>query len=209
MTDMATWVTGGIAALAAIASAYFAWRAERSQRAATTAAEKAADSADKAQRIQVRPALRFEWDERPEEDAYNVPIVLSYLVRNVGHGTAVIDRVRLFEHGNLRVEFHDTRGLEQKIADQFDSDIFQRIEGVRLEAIPARLNLPALTDNDRALAVGTTRVLFALKIDPAHAARISSRFRARVSAQARYQSLTGDVFDTDQQFSDVRHQPNP
>jgi len=158
VTDLAIWVTGGVAALAAVASSYFAWRAERSQVAAAAAqqeaakaAQEAAGSADRAQRTQVRPTLRFEWDQGAAEDAYNVPIVLTYRVRNVGHGTAVLECVRLLEYGNLRMEFRDTRGFEQKLAEQFDVDIFQRLIGVRLDSVPARLNLPALTEGDRAL----------------------------------------------------------
>jgi hypothetical protein len=213
MTDVATWVTGGIAALAAAVSVIFAWRADRSQRAAaaaqgeaTKAARHAAEAADRAQRIQVRPTLRLEWDQRPAEDADNVPIVLSLLARNVGHGTAVIERVRLFEYGNLRVEFQDTRGLKLQIAEQFDLEIFQRLEGVRLESIPARLEIPALTEADRALEVGATRALFALIVDPAHAARICGKFRHHTTAQVSYRSLAGEEFETDQQFSDVRTQ---
>jgi hypothetical protein len=212
MTDVATWVTGGLAGLAAAASAYFAWRADRSQRTAvnaqqeaTAAAKAAAESADKAQRTQVRPALSLEWDQRREFPAINAPILLSHTIRNVGHGTALIESIGLFERGNLRLEFHDTRDLEQKLAEQFDVEIFQRLEGVLMRSIPVELYIPPLTDIDRALEVGATRTLFKLKIPDEHAPRIASKFREHSSARILYRSLTGDEFSTAQQFADVRN----
>ena len=212
MTDLATWITGGAAAVAAIASAIFAWLANQSQQAAmaaqqraTEAAGQAAEAADRAQRIQVRPALRIDWDQRAAEDVFNVPILLTLYVRNVGHGTAIIERVMLFERGNPRLDFGDTRNIEQELAEQLDVEIFQRLEGVPIAAIPGGLRISPLTDNDRALEVGVTRELFVLSIAPAHAARISNNFRNHVLAIVRYRSLTGEVFDTDRQFADVRN----
>lgn len=216
MTDMATWITGGVSAAAALFSLYFARRADRAQGAAVTAqreanqaAREAAESAEKAQRIQVRPALRLEWDDRLELPATNAPVPLSLLVRNVGHGTAAIERIRLFEHGNLRVEFHDTRGIEQRLVEQCDVELFQVLVGVRMDAIPAELDITPLTDVDRALEVGASRALFVLKIPGAHARRIVERFRARSSAQVLYRSLAGEEFNTDQQFADLRDPERP
>lgn len=212
MTDLATWITGGVSALAAVVAIYFAARADRAQRTAviaqqeaTQAAREAAESADKAQRIQVRPALRLQWTERPLLPANNAPIVLSLEVRNVGHGTATIERVRLLEYGNLRVEFHDTRGAEQRIVEQFDTEIFQRLEGVLMQAIPVQLRVPPLTEVDRALDVGAIRVLFELEIGAAHAARIIAKFRQHCSANVQFRSMAGEEFNTDQQFADLRN----
>lgn len=211
MNDVATWITGGISAIAAVVSVYFATRADRSQRAAVTAqleateaANAAAVAADKVQRIQVRPALRFEWDEQRMVPANNSPVLLSHVVRNIGHGTAVIDRIKLFEWGNLRVDFHDTRGFEQKLVEQFDTDIFQRLEGVRMHSIPVELCIPPLTNIDRGLEVGATRTLFELKIPFEHASRIATKFREHSSAHVVYRSLTGDEFNTEQQFVDAQ-----
>jgi hypothetical protein len=211
MTDLATWITGGLAAVAAVASAYFAWRADRSQCAAvaaqkdaTEAAKAAAESADKAQRIQIRPALHMILDARPAVDALNAPTLLSLIVRNVGHGTAVIERVKLFQYGNPSMEYHDTRGYEQRIFEQFDEEIFLRLAGDRLASGIAQLHLPQLTDIDRALETGASRTIFALRIDPPRAARIVQRFREGLTAQVIYRSLTGDEFNTDQQFADLR-----
>jgi hypothetical protein len=210
MTDLATWITGGVSAIAAAVSVFFAFRADRAQsaaavaqREATQAAREAAESAEKAQRIQVRPALRLEWAEERELPANNAPILLSRLVRNVGHGTASIERIRLLEHGNLRVEFHDTRGIEHRLIEQFD-ELFLVLEGVRMNVIPAELCIPPLTDIDRALEVGASRALFVLRIPAAHACRIAERFRERSSAQVLYRSMAGEEFDTDQQFANLR-----
>jgi hypothetical protein len=215
MTDLATWITGGVSAAAAVFSLIFARRADRAQSAATVAqreatqaAREAAESAEKAQRIQVRPALRLEWDERPVLPANNAPILLSRAAHNIGHGTASIERIRLLEHGNLRVEFHDTRGIEQRLIEQFD-ELFQVLMGVRMGTIPVELSIPPLTDVDRGLEVGASRVLFELRIPGAHARRIVERFRERSSAQVVYRSLAGEEFNTEQQFADVREERRP
>jgi hypothetical protein len=211
MTDLATWITGGVSALAAVVAVNFAARADRAQRTAvaaqreaTQAAREAAEAADRVQRIQIRPALSLEWADRRVLPANNAPILLSRVVRNVGHGTAVIEHIKLFEHGNLRVEFHDTRGIEQKIVEQFDVELFQPLEGVLMHSIPVELYIPPLTDIDRALEVGATRALFELKIGAEHAPRISAKFREWSSAEVLYRSLSGEEFSTDQQFADVR-----
>lgn len=215
MTDLATWMTGGVSAIAAVFSLLFARRADRAQNAATAAqreatqaAREAAESAEKAQHIQVRPALRLEWGERPVLPGNNVPIVLSHVAHNIGHGTALIERIRLLEHGNLRVEFHDTRGIEQRLIDQFD-ELFQVLMGVRMGTIPVELSIPPLTDIDRGLEVGARRVLFELRIPGDHVRRIVARFRERSSAQVVYRSLAGEEFNTEQQFADVRKEHRP
>ena len=207
MTDLATW----IAAIAALASACFAWLAVRSQRAAvdaqeeaTAAAREAAASADKAQRIQFRPALHVSFQQHRDPDVDGMPVTLALAVRNVGHGTAVIEGIRLFQYGNASMEYHDTRGAEQKLTEQFDGELFLRLAGVRLEST-AELHLPPLTDIDRALETGATRTIFSLRItDTTRAARIVDRFREGLTAQVMYRSLAGDAFNTDQQFQDLR-----
>lgn len=140
----------------------------------------------------------------------NAPILLSRVAHNIGHGTASIEQIRLLEHGNLRVEFHDTRGMEQRLIEQFD-ELFQVLMGVRMGTIPVELSIPPLTDVDRGLEVGASRVLFELRIPGAHARRIVERFRERSSAQVVYRSLAGEEFNTEQQFADVReeHRPRP
>lgn len=119
-------------------------------------------------------------------------------------GQPRLSALGLLEHGNPRVEFHDTRGVEQRLIEQFDAELFQVLEGVRMDAIPVTLRIPSLTDVDRALEVGASRALFVLKIPEAHAPRIVQRFRERSSAQVVYRSMTGEEFNTDQQFADLR-----
>lgn len=75
---------------------------------------------------------------------------------------------------------------------------------VRMSTILVELSMPVLTDTDRGLEVGASRVLFDLKIPGAHARRIVERFRERSSAQVVYRSLAGEEFNTEQQFADVR-----
>jgi hypothetical protein len=215
MIDLATWITGGVSAAAAVFSLIFARRADRAQSAATAAqreatqaAREAAESADRAQRVQVRPALRLEWDERAVLPGHNVPILLSRVAHNVGHGTASIERIRLLENGNLRVDFHDTRGTEQRLIEQFD-ELFEVLMGVRMGVIPVELTIPPLTDADRGLEIGASRVLFELRIPGAHARRILERFREQSSAQVIYRSLAGEEFNTEQQFADVREERHP
>ena len=135
-------------------------RGDRRPKGATQAAREAAESAEKAQRVQVRPALRLEWDERPLLPANKAPILLSRVAHHIGHGhgTASIEHIRLLEHGNLRVELHDTRGMEQRLIEQFDQ-LFQVLMGVRMDTIPVELSIPPLTDVDRGLGVGASGTL--------------------------------------------------
>lgn len=215
MTDLATWITGGISALAAAAAVYFAARADRAQRAAvmaqreaTAAAREAAGSADKAQRIQIRPALRIDLDQQRGTNANGTPVILTLTVRNVGHGTAVIERVKLFQYGNPGVDYNDTYGFEQKLSEQFEQAIFLPLAGLPLTGAPAGLSLPALTDSTRALEAGATREIFTLSIGTPAASRIVARFHAGLTAHVIYRSLAGDEFSTHQQFADLRESGN-
>ena len=210
MIDLATW-TSVISAIAAVVAVYFSARATRAQRAAvvaqqeaTAAARDAAKSADKAQRIQIRPALRINLDQQHGSNANGTPVTLTLTVRNVGHGTAVIERVKLFQYGNPGVEYTDTHGYEQKLLEQFDQAIFVPLAGLPLTGAAAGFSLPPLTDSTRALEVGATRDIFTLTIGTPAADRIVARFRAGLSAHVACRSLAGDEFSTDQQFADLR-----
>lgn len=211
MTHLATWITGGISAVAAAAAVWFAARADRAQRTAvmaqreaTAAAREAAESADRAQRIQIRPALRIALDEQCGANPNGTPSILTLSVRNVGHGTAVIDRVKLFQFGNLSLDYNETYGFEQKLSEQFEAAIFVPLAGLPLSGAAAGLMLPPLRDSTRALEVGATRELFGLRIGTPAASRIVARFHAGLTAHVVYRSLAGDEFSTDQQFADLR-----
>jgi hypothetical protein len=211
VTDLATWITVGVAAAAAVTWGYFSWRAQRARREAVVlerrtggSARKSAESVDKAQRVRCGPALHVEWDQRATEGVGVAPVLLACRVRNTGDDTALIEGVRVLERGNLRLEFRDTRGNKEKILKQFDVGIWQCLLGVRLESTSARLTIPDLTDNDRALKVGATRTLLVLTIERTHALRICEKIRAHVDVQLIYRSTAAIGFDTEHRVADLR-----
>lgn len=210
MADLATWITGGISAIAAVVAVYFAARADRAQRTAVVAqqeaaaaAREAAESADKAQRINIRPALHLQLSKQQGSSFFGTELAVELRVSNVGHGTAVIDCVKLFQYGNPGIEYHDTSGFEQKLREQFDEKIFVPLVGHRMEMAAAVLTLPALTDSTRALEAGATRTVFTLKFGMA-GPNIRTRFNEGLTAQVVYRSMAGDLFNTEQQFADLR-----
>lgn len=86
-------------------------------------------------------------DQQGGANANGTPTVLTLSVRNVGHGTAVIERVQLFQYGNASVDYNDTYGFEQKLSEQFETAIFVPLAGLLLSGAAAGLALPALRDS--------------------------------------------------------------
>lgn len=207
--DGLEWVFGALSVLATFISAYFAWRAVQAQREAASAAKQAAASAERIQRIQFRPAIVFEWDQEPELPGVNAAQVLRLNIRNVGHATAVLERIRLFEYGNLRLDYTETHGTGQRQLEDFDVEFFQTLAGARLAVYPASASMLELNDQQRAMEVGAVRALFAIKIPAAHADRVIGRFREGATARVSYRSLAGEEYDTEEQFADLRRPVAP
>ncbi len=183
-------------------------RAARSQHDAAEALHAAMESARRSQELAARPVLRFSWDVRGRvPDVGHSPVVFAATVTNVGHGTAVIERVRILTQGVLRLTYSSTEGdgLEH-LNDEFDREVFQRIAGTRMETLSAHLTLAPLTDSTRALEVGGRLDIFRMQLY-AHQAELLERGLESAAVHVSYRSLGGARFEASEQFADLKDDP--
>jgi hypothetical protein len=209
-----------IAAVALLAHGLRVWReSARLQKEAIEAASRAAasqhaaaetlritlESARFAQELAFRPALKFSWEVRGHiPDVGHSPVVFAATVTNVGHGTAVIERVRILTQGVARLEYSNAEGEElARLAEEFDREVFQRLAGTRLETLAAQLTLAPLTDSARALEVGGRLDIFRLQLY-AHQAELLEPNLAAATVHLSYRSLAGARFETAEQFAQSR-----
>jgi hypothetical protein len=129
--------------------------AARWQKDAAEAARATVESAERAQRTTSRPIIRLSLEWHRVLAANNSPIDFVIRVKNVGHGTAVVEQVQIFTWGNLNVSYARTDvGHHPSLEEQFDSDVFLRLLGMRMSALPATLEISPLTEATRAIDVG-------------------------------------------------------
>lgn len=219
----AVQVLGLVAAVALLAYGLRVWReSARLQKESIEAASRAAasqhaaaetlrvtlESARFAQELAFRPALRFSWEVRGHvPDVGHAPVVFAATVTNVGHGTAVIERVRILTDGIARLEYSKAEGDEHaRLAEEFDREVFQRMAGTRLETLSAQLTLAPLSDTTRALEVGGRLDVFRVQLY-AHQAELLESSLAAATVHVSYRSLAGTRFEAAEQFaaSQTRH----
>jgi hypothetical protein len=183
-------------------------RAARSQHEAAEALHAAMDSARRAQELASRPVLRFSWEVRGRvPDVGHSPVVFAAAVTNVGHGTAVIERVRILTQGVLRIEYSSAEGEElERLKEHFDREVFQRIAGTQMETLSAHLTLAQLTDSTRALEVGGRLDIFRLQLY-AHQAELLEHGLESAAVHVSYRSLAGARFEAADQFADLKDGP--
>jgi hypothetical protein len=182
-------------------------RAARSQHDAAEALHAAMDSARRAQELASRPVLRFSWEVRGRVDVGHSPVVFAAAVANVGHGTAVIERVQILTQGVLRMEYSSCESEElERLKAEFDREVFQRIAGARMETLSAHLTLAPLTDSTRALEVGGRLDIFRLQLY-AHQAELLENGLEAAAVHVSYRSLTGARFEAAEQFADLKDGP--
>jgi len=171
---------------------------------AAEASRAALQAAQRMQELASRPALKLFVDIRGHvPDVSNAPVIFCACAANVGHGTAVIERVRVSYGGAVRVEYTGTGGDVGRLQEQFDREVFQRITGVGLEALSAQLTYAVLTDSTRALEVGGRLELFSVQLF-AHNAHILERGFRELGVGIGYRSLSGAWFETAEQFAGLR-----
>ncbi len=185
-----------------------AGRAARSQHETAEALRAAMDSARRAQELAGRPALRLAWEVRGRvPDVGHSPVVFAATVTNVGHGTAVIESVRMLTHGVVRLEYSRAEAEElERLKEQFDREVFRSIAGTGLATLEAHLTLAGLSDGTRALEVGGKLDLLRVQLY-AHQSELLEHGLEAASVEVSYRSLTGARFETAQQFADLRDQP--
>ena len=178
------------------------------QRDTAQAARATVEAAERTQRIASRPALLLYSDWQREFEASNSPMTLLVGVKNVGHGTPVVERIQISQWGNPpQLDYRTTEsGNREQLEQQFDVEIFQRVVGDRLETLSATLNLESLAEGTRALEVGGKRFIFRLHVRGADYERVVKGF-THVSANVGYRSLAGETFDIAEQFAALRAEP--
>jgi type II secretory pathway pseudopilin PulG len=183
-------------------------RAARSQYDAAEALRAAIESARRTQELAARPVLRFSWEVRGRvPDVGHSPVVFAATVTNVGHGTAVIEQVRILTQGVARVTYSSAEGdgLE-RLKEELDREVFQRIAGASLEALSAHLTLAPLTDSTRALEVGGRLDIFRVQLY-AHQAQLVEYGLEAAAVHVSYRSLAGARFEASEQFADLKDGP--
>jgi len=150
------------------------------ERATAEALAAAMDATRRAQELAARPVLRLAWDVRGRvPDVGHTPVVFAASVTNVGHGTAVIESVRLLTHGVVRVAYSSAEGDElERLKAEFDREVFRSITGGKLDVLRVQLY--------------------------AHQAELLEHGLEAVSVQVSYRSLAGTRFETAEQFADLR-----
>ena len=180
-------------------------RAARSQHEAAEVVRATVESAWRVQELAARPVLRFGWEVRGRvPDVGHSPVVFAACVTNVGHGTAVIERVQISTHGTLRLDYTRAEGAD--LADleaAFDREVFQRIVGTGLETLSAHLTLAPLGDDTRALEVGGRLDLVRVRLY-AHQAELLEGGLQAASVNVVYRSLAGARFESGEQFADLQ-----
>ena len=178
--------------------------------AASESLRSAVESARLAQELALRPVLHLALEVRGLiPDVGHTPVVFAGCVANVGHGTAIIERVRLAAREVVHLDYTSTAGsAQQQLEDQFDRELFRSLAGAKLSDLSARLTLTPLLDSSRALEVGGRVDLFRLQVFGHHADLVEEACRG-LGISVQYRSLTGACFDASEQFSGLRRLPNP
>lgn len=180
-------------------------RTALSERETAAALAAAMDSARRVQELAARPVLRLAWDVRGRvPDVGHSPVVFAASVTNVGHGTAVLERVRMLTHGAVRIEYSSAEGDElERLKEEFDREVFRSITGTGLATLEAHLTLAQLTDGTRALEVGGKLDILRVQLY-AHQAELLEHGLEALSIQLAYRSLAGARFESAEQFADLR-----
>ena len=178
-------------------------------RTAADATRHAVESARQAQELALRPVLRLSLEVRGLiPDVGNTPVVFAGCVVNVGHGTAIIERVQLSAREVAHLDYRTTAGSEQQLEEQFDRDLFRSLAGAKLEDLSAHLTLTPLIDSTRALEVGGRLDLFRLQVF-AHNADLVEQACRGLGIAVEYRSLTGASFDASEQFAGLGREASP
>jgi hypothetical protein len=180
-------------------------RAAASQHAAAETLRITLESARFAQELAFRPALRFSWEVRGHiPDVGHSPVVFAATVTNVGHGTAVIERVRILIQGVERLAYSNVEGEELgRLKEEFDREVFQPLAGTRMETLSAQLTLAPLADSTRALEVGGRLDVFHVQLY-AHQAELLEHRLAAATVHLSYRSLAGTRYEAADQFSGTK-----
>lgn len=177
-------------------TARLALQAAELQAQAIQSARAAVEAAARVQRLASRPVLRIGLAVQGLGDVGRTPVVFALRVQNVGHGTAVIEEVRLRVRGEPALSYDTaTAGLAQRV----DSEVFQRAVGASLRSLSADLHVMPLTDDARALEAAGSLDLLRVQVF-AHNAEAVEQGLTTLSAEVGYRDLDGGRYTSAEQF---------
>jgi len=215
------WVVQGVVvAAAAVALVYALWLQRGQSQAARAAGEvaretarlslqaaelqaqsiqsarAAVEAAARVQRLAARPVLKVGLAVQGLSDVGRTPVVFALRIHNVGHGTAVIDEVRLRVRGELALSYDS--GAED-LAGRIDTDVFQRAVGASVQSLSGKLTVTRLTDDARALEAAGLLDLLRVQVF-AHNAEAVEQGLETLSAEVGYRDLDGGRYLSTEQF---------
>jgi hypothetical protein len=220
------WVVQAIAVAAtALALVYGLWLLRAQTRAARAAGEAARDTASltlkaaelqsraiqsaaavveaaaRVQRLAARPVLKIGLKVHGlSSEVGRNPVVFALRLQNVGHGTAVIDQIRLVVRGETALTYGS--GLAQtnaELARRIETEVFQHAVGSSLQALSGKLTVTALTDDARALEASAGLDLLRVQVF-AHNADAVEQGLETLSAEVSYRDLDGGHYTSAEQF---------
>ncbi|HTV80919.1 MAG TPA: hypothetical protein VMF03_21895 [Steroidobacteraceae bacterium] len=204
------WLLQGLIVVAiAAALVYGLWLLRGHSRAASLAAElqarsieaarAAVEAAARVQRLAARPVLKVGLVMQGSSDVGRTPVSFALQVRNVGHGTAVLQEIRLRVRGEPALSY---AGGAPDLAGQVDAQVFQRAVGASVQSLSGRLQVTALTDDVRAVEAAGSLDLLRVQVF-AHNAEVVEQGLATVSAEIAYRDLEGGEYLSTEQFRPV------
>ncbi len=215
------WVVQGVVvAAAAVALVYALWLQRGQSQAARVAIEAAreaarislqvaelqaqsiqsagvvVEAAARVQRLAARPVLKVGLAVQGLSDMGRTPVVFALRVQNVGHGTAVLEEVRLRVRGELALSYASgANDLESRI----DTEVFQRAVGASVQSLSGKLEVMPLTDDARALEAAGSLDLLRVQVF-AHNAEAVEQGLTTLSAEVGYRDLDGGRYTSTEQF---------
>ncbi len=215
------WVAQGVVvAAAAVALVYGVWLQRGQSQAARVAGETAretarlslqaaglqaesiqsaraaVEAAARVQRLAARPVLKVGLSVDGLADVGRTPVVFALRIQNVGHGTAVLEEVRLRVRGEPALSYgpgaNDLEG-------RFDAQVFRRAVGASVQSLSGQLRMVALTDDARALEAAGALDLLRVQVF-AHNADAVEQGLATLSAEISYRDLDGGRYLSTEQF---------
>jgi hypothetical protein len=165
---------------------------------ALASATAAVEAATRIQRLAARPVLKIGLDVQGLSDLGRTPVVFALRARNVGHGTAVIEQVRLLIRGEPVLTYGpDTADLPARI----DREVFLRAVGASVQSLSGKLHVMALRDDARALEAAGSLDLLRVQVF-AHNAETVEQGLAMLSAEVGYRDLDGRRYTSADQFKE-------
>ena len=160
-------------------------------------ARAAVEAAARVQRLAARPVLKIGLTMPGLlAEVGRSPVVFALHARNVGHGTAVIEEVRVLVRGEPALTYgRDTADLARRI----ETEVFQRAVGASVQALSGKLTVTPLTDDARALEAAGSLDLFRVQVFAHNAEAVEQGLEA-VSAEVRYRDLDGGEYSSVEQF---------